>query len=152
MSEASVVFTLDGVNLAIKCKTKDKMKDICKKYLSKINKNMDSLLFLYEGNVVNFDLTFKEQANDVDRSNREMKILVNKNENNLHNNITISNTINSNSNMENVDSLKNGNLLDNIKSIFFSRILFFHLDEKIKLDVIKYNKKLQNKIDIKLIN
>ena len=67
-------------------------------------------------------------------------------------NITKSNSIGSNSNSGNVDYLKNGNLLKNIKSIFFSRILFSYLDEKIKLKVIKYNKKLQNKMDIKLIN
>ena len=42
--------------------------------------------------------------------------------------------------------------MESIKSIFFSRILFSHLNEKIKLKIIKYNKKLQNIIDIKLIN
>ena len=42
--------------------------------------------------------------------------------------------------------------LDNIESIYFSKILFSHLNEKIKLKVIKYNKKWQNKIDIILIN
>ena len=60
MSEANIVFTLDGVNLTIHCTTEDKMKDICQNYSTKINKNMDSLLFLYEGNKVNFDLSFKE--------------------------------------------------------------------------------------------
>ena len=40
----------------------------------------------------------------------------------------------------------------NIKSIYLFRILFSHLDEKITLKVIKSNKKLQEKIDIKLIN
>ena len=54
MSEAIVIFTLDGVNLAIKCTTKDKMKDICKRYSAKINKNINSLLFIYGGNGVNF--------------------------------------------------------------------------------------------------
>ena len=154
MSEANVVFTLDGENLTINCTTEDKMNDICKNYSAKINKNMDSLLFLYEGNKVNFDLSFHEQANTTDRNNHEMKILINKNDNNtnnINNNITLSNTINTKSNSGNVDCLKNGNLLDNIKSIFFSRILLSHLDEKIKLKIIKYNKKLQNKMDIKLI-
>ena len=52
-----------------------------------------------------------------------MKILVNKNENNCNNiinNITVVNTNNTNSNVKNADYLKNGNLLGNIKSIFFS--------------------------------
>ena len=107
------------------------MKDICKNYSNKINKNMDSLLFLYKGNKVNFELSFKEQANDIDINNHEMNILVNKNDNNINNindNITISHNIKINSNSENVDSLKIGNLLDNIKSIYISRIVFSHLD------------------------
>ena len=52
MSEANVLFTLDGVNLMIKCKTEDKIKDICKSYSTKIDKNMNSLLFLYKGNKI----------------------------------------------------------------------------------------------------
>ena len=56
--------------------TEDKMNDICKNYSIKINKNMNSLLFLYNGNKVDFDLSFKEQANDIDRNNNQMKILV----------------------------------------------------------------------------
>ena len=63
MSEANVLFSLDGVNIAIQCTTEDKMKDICKNYSIKINKNMNSLLFLYEGNQVNYELSYKEYAN-----------------------------------------------------------------------------------------
>ena len=36
--------------------------------------------------------------------------------------------------------------------MYFSKILFSHLDEKIKLKLIKYNKKLQNTMNFKLIN
>ena len=72
-----------------------------------------------------------------------MKILVNKNKNYTNNNIKISNTIKSNYNSENEVGLKNANLLEKIKSIYFSRILFSYLNEKIKLKLIKYNKKLQ---------
>ena len=50
------------------------MEYICKKYSEKINKNIDSLLFLYEGKQINFELTFKGQANSIDRSNNEMKV------------------------------------------------------------------------------
>ena len=154
MEEANTLFTLDGVNLAITCTTKDKMKDICKNYSNKINKNMDSLIFLYEGNKVNFDLSFEEQANNIDRNNHEMKILVDKNDNNIviNNNLKVSNTINIKSNSGNIDFFKNGNLFENINSKYISKILFSYLNEKFKLNVIKYNKKLQNKIDINLIN
>ena len=76
MSEANVIFTLEGVNLSIRCTAEDKMKDICNKYSTKINKNMNSLLFLYEGNKINYELSFKEQANSIDRNNHQMKIFV----------------------------------------------------------------------------
>ena len=42
--------------------------------------------------------------------------------------------------------------LKNIKSEYTIKILFFHLDEKIKLKLIKYDKNLQNTIDINLNN
>ena len=42
--------------------------------------------------------------------------------------------------------------LKNIKSEYTIKILFFHLDEKIKLKLIKYDKNLQNIIDINLNN
>ena len=42
--------------------------------------------------------------------------------------------------------------MKNIKSIFYKRLLLSHLNEKIKLDLIKYNKCLQNILDISLIN
>ena len=57
-----------------------------------------------------------------------------------------------NSNSGNADYLNNENLLENIKSKYMVDKLFYNLDEKIKLKIIKYNKKLQDKIDIKLNN
>ena len=82
MSEAKVIFSLDGINLTIQCTTNDKMKDIIKRYLTKINKNINSLMFLYGGNKVNYELSFEEQASFIDRNSHEMNILVNKNEEN----------------------------------------------------------------------
>ena len=145
MSEANVIFTIDGGNLTIKCTTEDKMKDIYKSFSSKINKNIHSLLFLYEGNRVNFELSFKEQTNFIDRNNHQMKILVSECDEKY------------NLNSEKLDKIILSNnkieyMLRNIKSIYFTRFLFSHLDEKIKLKVIKYNKKLQNNLDIKLVN
>ena len=52
----------------------------------------------------------------------------------------------------NIDCLKKENLLENIKSIDVSKILFSFMSEKIKLKAIKYNKNFQNKMDIKLNN
>ena len=67
MSEAKAIFTLDGSNLIIQCSKEDKMRDICKKYSIKVNENINSLIFLYGGNKINFELKFKEQANSIDK-------------------------------------------------------------------------------------
>ena len=157
MSKANVLFSLNGVNLTIKCTPEDKMKVICKNYSEEINKNIESLIFLYEGNKVNFELSFKEQANYIDRNNHQMKILVSEcdEKNNLNSEKLdeIKNSINNiKLKMENNIKISSNNLLENIKSIYFYRILFSLLDEKIKLKLIKYNKKMQSNLDIKLIN
>ena len=60
---ALVIFTYEGLPLKVQCLKEDKMKDICNKYISKINININSLYFLYGGNQINLELTFKEQAN-----------------------------------------------------------------------------------------
>ena len=43
-------------------------------------------------------------------------------------------------------------MLENIKSQFFRKIIFSHLDEKRRLILVKYNKNLQKQININLIN
>ena len=72
MSEANALFTLDGCDLIIQCSKEDKMRDICQKYATKVNENLNSLLFLYGGSRINFELKFKEQANSLDIDNNKM--------------------------------------------------------------------------------
>ena len=43
-------------------------------------------------------------------------------------------------------------MLENIKSIYFIKIIFSLLEEEIKLKIVKYNKSLQNIININIIN
>ena len=43
-------------------------------------------------------------------------------------------------------------MLKNIKSVFFFRITFSLLEEKIKLKLVCYNKSIQNKIGINIFN
>ena len=72
MLEANVIFTLDGVDVNIQCSKEDKMKDICQKFADKVQKNINSLLFLYGGNQLNFLASFKDLAKD----KNEIKVLV----------------------------------------------------------------------------
>ena len=56
--------------------SEDKIKDICNKYSTKIGDNINTLLFLYGGDQINMELSFKEQANIIERNNKKMKVLV----------------------------------------------------------------------------
>ena len=69
---AKVVFSLDGKETHIQCLKEDKMKDICNKFSSKINININFLYFLYNGNQINLELTFKEQVNSFDNNRNQM--------------------------------------------------------------------------------
>ena len=132
MAEENVIFILDGAKLTIQCTPNDKMKDICQKYSAKIKKDMNSLLFSYEGNQLILESNFKDQVNLKDKNSNEMIILVNKRDDNVYSN--------------------RKNLIENIKSIYFIKILFSHMNEKNKLKLLKYNKNLQETMDFKLIN
>ena len=83
MSNAIVTFTFEGINIKIQCSTDDLMKDICQKYANKIGRNINSLVFLYGGSNLNFQLSFKEQANIIDKERNEMNVLVYKMKTNL---------------------------------------------------------------------
>ena len=43
-------------------------------------------------------------------------------------------------------------MLANIKSVYFIKLVFSKIDEKRKLNIVKYNKSLQNILSIKLVN
>ena len=69
MSEAKIIFNFEGIDITIQCSIEDKIKDICQKFATKIESNINSLLFLYGGNQINMELKFKEQANLIDINN-----------------------------------------------------------------------------------
>ena len=78
---ASVTFIYNGAQVNVPCLKDEKMKDICNKFTTKINTDINSLFLIYGGNQLkNFDLTFTEQANSLDKERNEMTILVDKKE------------------------------------------------------------------------
>ena len=76
MSQAKVIFIYEGREVIIQCIKDEKMKDICQKYVNKINKDINSLVYLYGGNQLNFNLNYNEQANIIDKERNIMKVLV----------------------------------------------------------------------------
>ena len=76
MEEAIVNFLFNGLKIFIQCTPEDKMKEICLQFASKIKVNINLLIFLYVGNQMNLELTFKEQASSLDNEKKEMNVLV----------------------------------------------------------------------------
>ena len=75
-TESVAIFTLEGSNYKIQCKREEKMKDICDRFISKLGLNKNNIVLIYNGDKINNDLTFIEQANENDKINNEMNILV----------------------------------------------------------------------------
>ena len=74
-----VNFRYEGKITVIECSKKDKMLDICKKYVSEKNKDIDinSLYFLYQGEQIDNEKTFDEQAtNPIDKERQAIDIFV----------------------------------------------------------------------------
>ena len=129
MSEAKIIFDLNDIKVSIQCSQEDKIKDICQKYATKIESNINSLLFLYGGNQINMELKFKEQANIIDINNKEMNVLVYKKGNNDFICPNCNKKIKLNT--ENIDDiiLINNNIKDIINGIKFN------IDNIIKLSI-----------------
>ena len=58
MAEAK--FTYEGSDIIIQCNKNQKMRDICANLSTKINVNINSLVFLYGGGILNLEKTFEE--------------------------------------------------------------------------------------------
>ena len=76
---AKVIFIFEGIEVIIQCIKDEKMKDICQKYVNKIKRNINSFVFLFGGNQLNFQLRFKDLVTDKERN--EIKVLVYSKEN-----------------------------------------------------------------------
>ena len=124
-----------------------------------IKLQIDNIIKTSSNNSLNIQLKninniLKMINEDIKKNNENLNNLFSDwiNTKNNNKNIRVLNAINTKSNSENVYCSKNGNLLRNIKSKYFSRIIFSYLNAKNQLKIIKYNKRLQNNMDIKLIN
>ena len=65
---ASVKFIFNGLETVIQCLNQDKMIDICNKFASKIQIDINSIYFIYGGNQINLELTFDKQINSKNKN------------------------------------------------------------------------------------
>ena len=71
-----VNFNYEGINTMVLSNRNNTMKDIIEKFLTKTQKNKNNLNYLYNGQLIKNNLTFKEQANDLDLERNKMNIIV----------------------------------------------------------------------------
>ena len=65
-----------GKNISIQIQRETKFEEIFKKFEEKIGIEKISLLFLYSGNIItNYQLTFDQVANNIDKERNKMNIL-----------------------------------------------------------------------------
>ena len=83
---AMVIFLLNGMQTRIQCLINEKMRDIINRFNTKLKINMNNAQYLYGGNQVNLELTFYQQASNIDKQRKEMIILVYINESIISNN------------------------------------------------------------------
>ena len=81
---AEAIFNYKGSNIIIQCDITDKMEDIIERFLLKIEKikNDNNYIYIYGANIINYDLTFIQQANELDKNRNKMNILVQSNNDN----------------------------------------------------------------------
>ena len=73
---ASVCFSYNSEETIILCNIQEKMRDIINRYRLKSQINDNKIQFLYDGKLINLNLTFLEQANQLDKERKIMNILV----------------------------------------------------------------------------
>ena len=79
---AEVIFGYKGKKTIIQCLKEDKISDICLKFTSKIEININDIYFLQNGQIINMELKYNEIANKIDNNSNKMNILVYDKENN----------------------------------------------------------------------
>lgn len=77
MSKVNVIFNLKGKNTIIQCNPNDTMKEICLKFATKENIDINNIYFIYGGEKIKENMLFSEIINSEDKLRNEMNILVN---------------------------------------------------------------------------
>ena len=71
-----IIFIYETVNTRIIGKRNELLKDLCQAFTTKKGLEIDNLYFLYGGEIINYELTFNQQAKEEDKKNGKMNILV----------------------------------------------------------------------------
>ena len=73
---AKVEFMYEGQKIDVYCNENDKFSKVIQKFCSKAKKNMNDLCFLYNGKIVDTNLTFFNLANSFDKERKIISLIV----------------------------------------------------------------------------
>ena len=76
MSKVEIEY--EGKKLSINCDENESMRKILTKFADNNSVDINSLIFLYSGNLINLDLTFAQICNQEDRKTKNIIIIANK--------------------------------------------------------------------------
>ena len=77
MSQGKVIFIYNGKQTIIQCIINEKLSIICERFINKIGLDKSKIYYyLYNGNIINKELSFEEQANEEDKKEYKMNIIV----------------------------------------------------------------------------
>ena len=76
MSQALVIFNYKEKKTSISCNTSEKMKNICERFASGIQEDVNKLDFIYNGEIINKELKYEDQVDEIDRREYSMDIIV----------------------------------------------------------------------------
>ena len=71
-----IEFIYNSYKINIQCQSDDKISNSIEKFLSKFNKKKEEIVFIYNGDKLDEELSFKEIANNLDKARNLMKVLV----------------------------------------------------------------------------
>ena len=146
--------TMKEIKLQIENMLKNSSGNSMNIILNNINKQIDLInedILINNEKISNLlsNNNYEINDNNSNNSNNKIEIELNNKLSDINNKVDSKNINNKN---ENSINPKLNNLYENLKSKYIIKIIFSNLDEKIKLKSIKYNKNLQNNLDITLIN
>ena len=73
----NAIFSYKESKISIQCNLEDKILNICQKFSTKINQDIESKIFIFMGKVLNLDSTLAEQINEnFDKSTNITEIVI----------------------------------------------------------------------------
>ena len=83
-------FVFNGIKRTMQCNINDKFKDIINNYVSKTGNNINKVYYFYSSQKIdNYELTFNDISNAIDKGTKKMSIQIINGKNINNNNIKI---------------------------------------------------------------